>query len=52
MEILEHDNIQVRTFVNGSLYSLMSRPVLKAQAKELGMQDLLEGMVENFDERI
>ena len=24
-DLLEHDNLQVRTFVNGSLYSLLSR---------------------------
>ena len=51
-EILEHDNIQVRTFVNGSLYSLMSRPVLKAQAREIGMPDMLEAIVSNSDDRI
>ena len=32
-ELLEHENMQVRTFVNGTLYSLLSRPILKEQAK-------------------
>ena len=32
-DLLEHENMQVRTFVNGTLYSLLSRPVFKEQAK-------------------
>lgn len=32
-DLLEHENLQVRTFVNGTLYSLLSRPALKEQAK-------------------
>lgn len=34
-ELLEHENLQVRTFVNGTLYSLLSRPILREQAKVL-----------------
>ena len=32
-DLLEHENLQVRTFVNGTLYSLLSRPSLREQAK-------------------
>lgn len=32
-DLLEHENLQVRTFVNGTLYSLLSRPILKERAK-------------------
>ena len=32
-ELLEHENMQVRTFVNGTLYSLFSRPAIREQAK-------------------
>jgi len=28
-DLLEHENMQVRTFVNGTLYSLLSRQVLR-----------------------
>ena len=52
IDILEHENIQVRTFVNGSLYSLLTRPKLKEQAKELGLQDMLQQLAQNQDERI
>jgi len=51
-DILEHENIQVRTFVNGSLYSLLTRPKLKEQARALGMKELLEVLAENQDEHI
>ena len=32
-ELLEHENMQVRTFVNGTLYSLFSRASIREQAK-------------------
>lgn len=32
-ELLEHENMQVRTFVNGTLYSLFSRSAIREQAK-------------------
>jgi len=47
IDILEHENIQVRTFVNGSLYSLLTRPKLKEQAKELGLKEMLEILAKN-----
>jgi hypothetical protein len=32
-ELLEHDNLQVRTYVNGTLYSIFTREKLKMQAR-------------------
>lgn len=32
-DLLEHDNLQVRTFINGTLYSIFTRPLLKQQAQ-------------------
>jgi LisH domain-containing protein ARMC9 len=32
----------VRTYVNGTLYSIFTRAKLREEAKELGMPDLLE----------
>jgi len=32
-ELLEHENMQVRTFVNGTLYSLFSRATIREQAR-------------------
>lgn len=40
-ELVEHDNLQVRTYVNGTLYSIFTRRRLREEAKELGMQDIL-----------
>jgi LisH domain-containing protein ARMC9 len=50
-DLLEHENMQVRTFVNGTLYSLLSRPVFKEQAKAMGMDEILSYLMENSDER-
>jgi hypothetical protein len=50
-ELLEHENLQVRTFVNGTLYSLLSRPRLKEQARSMGMNDILNYLMENSEER-
>lgn len=40
-ELVEHENLQVRTYVNGTLYSIFTRKRLREEAKELGMQDVL-----------
>lgn len=44
---LEHENMQVRTYINGTLYSILSREVLKERAKELGMQEMLTCLMNN-----
>lgn len=49
--LLEHDNSQVRTFVNGTLYSLLSRPVLRLHAIKLKFQDKLQHMIDISDEK-
>ena len=41
-ELVEHDNLQVRTYVNGTLYSIFTRRKLREQAKELGMPEALQ----------
>lgn len=50
-ELLEHENMQVRTFVNGTLYSLLGRPKLKEQSKQLSLLQYLIHLKENSDER-
>mmetsp|Transcript_40225 Transcript_40225/g.79063 ORF Transcript_40225/g.79063 Transcript_40225/m.79063 type:complete len:779 (+) Transcript_40225:51-2387(+) len=42
MNLVEHSNPQVRTYVNGTLYSILSRPALRDAAKALGIDRLLE----------
>ena len=45
-ELIEHENMVVRTHVNGTLYSILTRRSLKVQASELGMQDMLQYLLE------
>jgi hypothetical protein len=40
-DLLEHENMQVRTFVNGMLYSLLSRRSIRESAHKMGMVDIL-----------
>jgi hypothetical protein len=48
--LLEHDNTQVRTYVNGTLYSILTRQKLKERAIELRMDKKLVSLKDNSDE--
>ena len=48
--LLEHENTQVRTYVNGTLYSILTRKILKERAIELRMDSKLAGLKKNSDE--
>ena len=50
-ELLDHENPQVRTYVNGTLYSVFTREKLKEEAKELGMKDALGYLISKSDEQ-
>ena len=50
--MMEHDNLQVRTHVNGTLYSILTRPSLKQQANALGMLDMLMYLLRSSDEQM
>jgi hypothetical protein len=43
-------NAQVKTYVNGALYALLSEPVIREQAKALGVEDMLTIYKEAADE--
>lgn len=45
MELLKHVNTQVRSFVSGTLYSVLTRPVIKAQALKMGLEPLLRELM-------
>ena len=53
---MEHDNLQVRTHINGTLYSVLTRVSLKDEANQLGLGELLEYMINNhktiFEEKL
>lgn len=40
-ELLEHDNLQVRTYVNGTLYCILERKKLREEARALNMDQVL-----------
>jgi hypothetical protein len=45
-DLVEHDNLQVRTYVNGTLYSIFTRKRLREEAKELGMPEVLQYLMQ------
>lgn len=51
-DMMEHENLQVRTHVNGTLYSILTRQKLKQQANALGMQEILQYLMQNSDEQL
>ena len=48
--LLEHENTQVRTYINGTLYSILTRQKLKDRAIELGMDSKLAALKDASDE--
>ena len=51
-ELVEHENMVVRTHVNGTLYSILTRELLRAQAREMGMQEMLQYLKGQSDEQL
>ena len=49
-QLMESDSMQVRTYVNGTLYSVLTRPSLKERAHEIGLPDSLKLLIEHSDE--
>ena len=52
LDHIEHESLQVKTYINGTLYSLLTRPVIKEQAKGYGMEEMIQHMLSNADEQI
>ena len=50
-ELVEHDNLQVRTYVNGTLYSIFTRKKLREKAKELAMPEVLQYLMNQVDDQ-
>ena len=49
-DLLENENLVVRTHVNGTLYSILTRESLRIIAREMGMQEMLEYIKEQCDD--
>ncbi|KAI8808509.1 hypothetical protein BJ742DRAFT_853574 [Cladochytrium replicatum] len=43
-ELMEHESVQIKTYVNGALFSLFSEPKFREEAREMGMEDMLDYM--------
>ncbi|KAJ8328414.1 LisH domain-containing protein armc9 [Batrachochytrium dendrobatidis] len=50
--LIEHDNIQVKTYVNGTIYSILSEPAVKDRALAIGMDEQLGYLREISEEQL
>ncbi|KAL7748972.1 hypothetical protein RI367_005620 [Sorochytrium milnesiophthora] len=41
-ELLEHESMHVKTYVNGILFSILSEPTIRNEARAMGLTDLLK----------
>lgn len=41
MDLLDHPNVQVRTYVNGALYSALARTAIRQKGREIGLPEML-----------
>ena len=48
-EHLENENNQVRTYVNGTLYSVLESKKLREEAKQLNLDQALEMLLQNSE---
>jgi LisH domain-containing protein ARMC9 len=48
--LLENENHQVRSYVNGTLYSVLSRPTLRERALQMGMDEMMKQLMKDSDE--
>lgn len=48
--LIKYDNIQVRTYINGTLYSVLTRQSLKSKAKAMNLEVLLNRLSSESDE--
>ena len=47
IHFLPSESVQVRTCINGTLYSLLKRKKFKKEAKEMGLEMLLKAQLQN-----
>ena len=50
LQFIENDNQDLRTYVNGTLYSLFTYPSIQKLAREMNFKIKLEKLIENSDE--
>jgi hypothetical protein len=50
--LLEAQQISVRNYVNGALYSVLSRPKIRDAARAMGMKEILLSLIHHSDESL
>jgi len=51
LTMIDHKNEQVRTYVNGIFYSVLSRHSIRKNARDMNVKDILESMMESADDK-
>jgi LisH domain-containing protein ARMC9 len=51
-ELIDHENVQVKTYVNGCLYSLFSDKKMREHAQNIGMESQLQYLKQMVDESL
>ncbi len=49
-DFIQHENLDIRTYVNGTMYSLFTRSPIKILAMEMGFENKLKDLIEVSDE--
>jgi hypothetical protein len=49
-QLMEHESMQVRTYINGTLYSILVKASLKSRAEEIGLPEQLKLQMGHSDE--
>lgn len=50
--LMKHDNPELKSFVNGTLYSLFTRPAIRKLALEMGFERKLKELISKADETL
>lgn len=48
---MQNDNLQVRSYVNGTLYSILTRSKLQERAKEIDLEHMLIALMDHSQEQ-
>ncbi|XP_065842668.1 lisH domain-containing protein ARMC9-like [Oscarella lobularis] len=49
LELIEHEDLEIRSYVNGTLYSLLGETTIKEEASAMGMAEILEGLMKSSE---
>uniref|UniRef100_H2YYH6 LisH domain-containing protein ARMC9 n=1 Tax=Ciona savignyi TaxID=51511 RepID=H2YYH6_CIOSA len=49
-DLLSHDNMDIRPYINGALYSVLSNPVVREEAHAIGLEEILRDFMEGEQE--